>query len=76
MFKWKISSAAIALAALSALQAHAETGVTKDTIKIGMFAPMTGNLGDLRPLYDRRAGLLQHDQRARRRERPQDRSRA
>src|SRR5260370_22181462 len=42
MFKWKISSAAIALAALSTLQVHAETGVSKDTVKIGMFAPMTG----------------------------------
>jgi branched-chain amino acid transport system substrate-binding protein len=42
MFTWKVSSAAIALVALSALQAHAETGVTKDAIKIGMFAPMTG----------------------------------
>jgi len=42
----RLVPAAIALAALSTLQVHAETGVTKDTIKIGIFAPMTGT-GDL-----------------------------
>lgn len=42
MFKWKVSAVAIALAALSTLPARAEPGVDKDTIKIGMFAPMTG----------------------------------
>jgi branched-chain amino acid transport system substrate-binding protein len=42
MLRWKTGSLAIALAALSILPARAEPGVTKDTIKIGMFAPMTG----------------------------------
>jgi branched-chain amino acid transport system substrate-binding protein len=40
---WKAVSTGLALAAFMAMPAHAETGVTKDTIKIGMFAPMTGN---------------------------------
>ena len=42
MLTWKTGSLAIALAALSMLPARAEPGITKDTIKIGMFAPMTG----------------------------------
>jgi branched-chain amino acid transport system substrate-binding protein len=42
MLTWKTGSLAIALAALSVLPARAEPGITKDTIKIGMFAPMTG----------------------------------
>ncbi|MGY4340104.1 ABC transporter substrate-binding protein [Bradyrhizobium sp. LM2.9] len=42
MLKWKIGVTAMALVALSTLQAGAEPGVSKDTIKIGMFAPMTG----------------------------------
>ena len=43
MSKWKALSAGIALLGLTATAGHAETGVTDDTIKIGMFAPMTGN---------------------------------
>lgn len=42
MLKWKVGAAAMALVALSALQVRAEPGISKDTIKIGMFAPMTG----------------------------------
>src|SRR5690348_16366111 len=42
MLTWKTGSLAIALAALSVLPARAEPSITKDTIKIGMFAPMTG----------------------------------
>lgn len=42
MFNWKIGSAVLALAALTGVQVHAEPGVTQDTIKIGIFAPMTG----------------------------------
>ena len=42
MLTWKTGSLAIALAALTILPARAEPGITKDTIKIGMFAPMTG----------------------------------
>ncbi|SDS56160.1 ABC transporter substrate-binding protein [Bradyrhizobium canariense] len=42
MFTWKVSSAALALVVLTAVQGHAEPGVTSDTIKIGMFAPMSG----------------------------------
>src|SRR6185437_14745168 len=39
---WKAASAGLALLALTALPGQAEPGVTNDTIKIGMFAPMTG----------------------------------
>lgn len=40
---WKAISVGLALAALTAVPSHAEVGVTKSTIKLGMFAPMTGN---------------------------------
>lgn len=43
MSRWKSLSASLVLLALTASAAHAETGVTGETIKIGMFAPMTGN---------------------------------
>src|SRR5690606_2722729 len=43
MSAWKAFSAGLALLALTAGTADAETGVTDTTIKIGMFAPLTGN---------------------------------
>ena len=42
MLTWRAASAALALLALTALPSQAEPGVTPDTVKIGMFAPMTG----------------------------------
>jgi branched-chain amino acid transport system substrate-binding protein len=42
MLKWKVGATAMVLVALSSLQVRAEPGISKDTIKIGMFAPMTG----------------------------------
>jgi branched-chain amino acid transport system substrate-binding protein len=41
--KWSIIASSLALIAATVLPAQAETGVSEDTIKIGMFAPMTGN---------------------------------
>jgi branched-chain amino acid transport system substrate-binding protein len=40
--QWKTITAGLALLAFTAVPSQAEVGVTKDTIKIGMFAPMTG----------------------------------
>jgi branched-chain amino acid transport system substrate-binding protein len=42
MLRWKLLLASAAIALSGVMPAHAETGVTKDTIKIGIFAPMTG----------------------------------
>jgi branched-chain amino acid transport system substrate-binding protein len=42
MLTWKTAAAGLALLALTVVPGRAETGVTNDTIKIGMFAPMTG----------------------------------
>lgn len=39
---WKTAAAGFALAVLTVAPSQAETGVTKDSIKIGMYAPMTG----------------------------------
>lgn len=42
MSTWKALSAGLAILAITATPGRAETGVTNDTIKIGMFAPLTG----------------------------------